>query len=233
MAESNTKIKTTKSSSSKTKHFNLLGVMAMSQTPVLMQLIERINEDYDLDKTTEMIERYIHKDNKVWKRMVKKFKPKNNRSKSGYTIFLSDPVMVDKIKSDNDGIMMKNLNPNKGEIWGKIKTDEKELYKKYCNVAKLFNNKLIEFDDDNQSSMRDLIKIWMYDKSDKELEELLKTIPQKQKKEKKSKKKVKKKITKVVDSSDESDNDKKEEIKKEHMFDNDETSMSFDFNETL
>ena len=237
MAETAPK-RSTKTTSKNNKHFNLLGSMAMSQTPVLVELIERINEDYELGKKDEMVERYIHKDDKVWKRMVKKFKPKNNRSKSGYTIFLSDPVMVEKIKSDNDGIMMKNLNPNKGEIWGKIKTEDKKLYKRYCNVAKLFNHKLIEFDED-KSDLRDLIKVWMYEKELSELEHLLEKIP---KPVPKRKKQVKKKVVQVEDSSDEESSDDEEEKeeekpkpkKKRMMVESDsDDSVSFDFNSTV
>ena len=181
------------------KSFNLLGSMAVSLAPVLTQLISKICEEYPqiADKEQEMIKKYIHDDGKVWKKMVNKFKPKNTRSKSGYTIFLSDPVMIETIKSENKGEMMKNLNPNKGLKWKDIKTNNKKMYERYCLIAKLFNNKLIDCNDKNQTELRNTIELWMYKKTLKEINELAKKIKVPEKKIKKKKlKKVKTEVSK-------------------------------------
>lgn len=210
------KTQTTTTTTSFTKPFNLLGSMAMQQTPVYVELLQRICQDYpDMKgKEEEMIEKYIHKDSKVWKRMVNKLKPKSTRSKSGYTIFLSDPVNIDKIKKANSDKMMKELNPKKGDRWKKLQSDNKELYQRYCNVAKLFNHKLIEFDDNNKEEVRSLIKTWMYNKPNDELLALLKNIKEPEKKPRKERKKktvVVKKSHKMEDSDSESDSESEEE----------------------
>ena len=239
-----TKAKTSQLDTS--KPFNLLGTMAISMEPVLIKLIQRLclDEPALKGKEDEMIQRYIHGDEKAWKKMVKKFKPKSTRSKSGYTIFLSDPVNIEKIKKNNSDKMMKELNPNKGDSWKNLRKNNEEMFNRYNNVAKLFNHKLIDFDDSNKEQIRTLIKTWMYEKSIDELNELLKNIKEpikkekkekkekkdkkekKQKKEKKDKKKEKKVKKPIVDSDDEEQNKKE---KKEYESDD---SSIFDVNDT-
>ena len=215
-----------------TKAFNLLGSMAMCQTPVYIQLLDRICQDYNLeDKKEEMIERYIHKDNKVWKKMINKLKPKNTRSKSGYTIFLSDPVNIDKIKNENKGIMMKRLNPNKGDKWKSLRKNNTDLYDRYNNVAKLFNHKLIQFDDNNKEEIRNIIKIWMYEKSIDDINNLLKNIKNEKKTNKKKEDKKEEDKKEETKSKNKKKAKKKKKDKKEVEPTNDESS-EFDVNDT-
>ena len=173
----------------KPKTFNLLASMATSQTPVFESLIVQICNDFPEvnHKKEEMLNKYIYKNDKVWKRMVNKFKPKNSRSKSGYTIYLSDPLMIKKIKRESNGKMMKELNPNKGLRWKKIKTETPELYQRYCNVAKLINHKIITFDEDDQNEMRKTIETWVHNKTSDDLNKLLSQVKESVKKPRKNK----------------------------------------------
>lgn len=204
-------------SSNNNKPFNLLGSMAISMEPVLTQLIHRMCADEESlkGKEEEMIQRYIHNNDKAWKKMVNKFKPKSTRSKSGYTIFLSDPVNIDKIKKENSTKMMKELNPSKGDKWKELRTNNTPLFQRYNKVAQLFNHKLIEFDDNNKEQVRNLIKTWMYDKSLEEVDNLLSNIkPIEKKKKAKKEKKVKVKKEKIKKEKKEK---KEKKIKKRRL----------------
>ena len=199
-----------------TKPFNLLTRITINQVQTMEDLIQQICKDFPevKDKEQEMIEKYIHKEEKMWKKMVRKCKPKKTRSKSGYTIFLSDPVIIDKIKEENKDIMMKNLNPYKGKMWKKIKANDTKLFERYEKVAQLFKHNLISYDDKDQDEVRNLIKIWMYKKSLSELDKLLETIPKEEPKKKtKAKSKPKKSVKKIShdDSGNETDDESDDE----------------------
>lgn len=206
--------------STTSSNFNLLEMMAMRQVPAIEELINRICTDFDLeDKKDEMFERYINKSKKDCKKLFNKFRKKNSRQKSGYTIFLSDPVIIDQLKNENKDVMMKNLNPIKGKRWKGL---DKKVIERYNLVAQLFNNNLIETSTD-KLKLQSIIKTWVYEKELFEINTLLKNVkPKKEKKEKKEaslrseKEKKEKKETKSVlkpkrimlsDSENDSDSD--------------------------
>ena len=196
---------TSNNSNDKKKSFNVFAMMTASQVPVITSLIEHICEDY-ADKLgdtetikTEMMQKYISKSEKDCKKMWKKVGPKNRRARSGYTIFLADPVIVEEIKAENDGKQMKRLNGKKGQKWKSLSSEEIEHYNL---VATLINNKLI---DDKPENLKETIRLWMHNKTLKDAQELAKQIPEKPKKVKKPRKKTVKKVEKKQESDDESD----------------------------
>lgn len=185
-------------------NFNLLEMMAMRQVPAIEELINRICTDFDLEeKKDEMFERYINKSKKDCKKLFNKFRKKNSRQKSGYTIFLSDPVIIEQIKNENKDVMMKNLNPIKGKRW---KSLDKKVINRYDLVAQLFNHNLIETSGD-KTDIQTIIKTWVYEKELSEINNMLKDVPEKEKTEKKEKKEKKKKEKK----------EKKEKLKKKEL----------------
>ena len=190
----------TTANNDKKKSFNVFAMMTASQVPVITSLIEHICEDYadqlgDTEKIKkEMMDKYIQKSEKDCKKMWKKVGPKNRRARSGYTIFLADPVVVEEIKEENNGKQMKRLNGKKGEKWKSLSS---EKINHYNLVAALINNKLV---DDNPDNLKQTIRLWVHEKSLEDVKELALQIPEKPKKVKKSKKKVVKKP--VEDDSD-------------------------------
>ena len=208
MTDTDVKTNKTKARAGTTKPFNLLSRITINQVEIIEQLIHQICKDFPQveGKDEEMITKYLHKEEKLWKKMVKKCKPKKPRSKSGYTIFLSDPVVIEEIKKDNKDVMMKNLNPFKGRKWKSIKMQQPALYKRYSMVAQLFKYDLIEYNDADQDQIREIIKMWMYDKSIGELEKMLKKIPQ-EPKSKKQKSSTKKTVKKKSESKSESESE--------------------------
>lgn len=213
------KTKPTKPTTSKklSQDFNILATMAMTQIPAIEELINTICNDYiDEDKREkvklEMNERYINKGHKDCKKMFNKFRKKNSRSKSGYVVFLADPVVVEDLRKKYENTPMKRLNPMKGKLW---KTLSKEKRERYTLVGKLMTHKLINVTPDNK---RDLIKTWVYKKSVEDIMKLLNTVketdkPMKKPSKKKSKseevkpKIVKKRKKRIIDSELDSDSD--------------------------
>ena len=232
----------------KKKSFNVFAMMTTSQVPVITSLIEHICEDYadqlgDTEKIKkEMMDKYIQKSEKDCKKMWKKVGPKNRRARSGYTIFLADPVVVEEIKEENGGKQMKRLNGKKGEKWKSLSSEKIEHYKL---VAALINNKLI---DDSAENLKNTIRTWVHEKSLQDALDLAMQIPEKPKKVKKSKKKVVKKpidsdsdcdsdsesiSLSISDSDDDSDNEEEEEERVESVeYESDSESSESDLEAT-
>ena len=104
----------------------------------LEEFLDEIAKDYNLP-ADEMKARYLYEDKTAFNKMIKKNKKKKNRKVTPYNIFLSDKQTISKLKGDNKKV----INTEKGLLWNKYKND-KEIYSRYENIAKLENNKLIK-----------------------------------------------------------------------------------------
>lgn len=226
------KVNVTTTTKTKT-NFNVLATMAMTQIPAIEELINAICNDYiDEDQRekikAEMNEKYINKSHKDCKKMFNRFRKKNSRSKSGYVVFLSDPVVVKDLKKKYANVPMKRLNPMKGKLW---KTLDKTLKDRYKLVGKLMTHKLIDISDENK---KETIKTWVYDKTLEEINQLLSSVKEEVKPKKVKKTKPKKVVVESdSDSDSDSSDDEKEPVvqkrkKKRRMMDSDSDSDSED-----
>ena len=101
--------------------------------PVLENIVEQIAEGENLDKE-ELKKKYLGG-------KLKEYKKKRTRAKglvNGYSVFLSDKDVNDKILKENPKSTFGERSQIKGKMWKELPESEKEKYK---NKAKELNCK--------------------------------------------------------------------------------------------
>lgn len=112
---------------------NITTLILKQMYPVLENIVEQIAEGENLDKD-ELKKKYLSGE-------LKEYKKKRSRTKgvvNGYSVFLSDKDINEKILKENPDSSFGERSKIKGKMWGDLPEQEKEKYKKQ---AQDLNNK--------------------------------------------------------------------------------------------
>jgi len=111
---------------------NITTLILKQNYPILESLIEMIAKDHKLD-VEEMKKTYLGE--------LKEYKKKRSRAKgvlNGYSVFLADKDVDQKIRSENKNPSFGAISQIKGKMWKELPVEEKTNYK---NQAKALNKK--------------------------------------------------------------------------------------------
>ena len=103
---------------------NITGLLLRQMYPVLVNIIDIIADGENLDKE-EIKKKYIPND-------LKEYKKKRARAKgvrNGYSVFLADKEINDKISKENPTLKFGEKSKIKGKMWKELPDTEKEKYK--------------------------------------------------------------------------------------------------------
>ena len=102
---------------------NITTLILKQHYPILESLIEMIAEDHKLD-VEEMKKTYLGE--------LKEYKKKRSRAKgvlNGYSVFLADKEVDQKIRNENKDLSFGEILQIKGKMWKELSADEKNNYK--------------------------------------------------------------------------------------------------------
>ena len=111
--------------------------------PILEELIQEIADGENLDKD-ELVKKYLNG--------LKEYKKKRTRQKglvNGYSIFLADTDINEKILKENPESNFGERSKIKGKMWHELPNQEKEKYKE---KAKEINSKKNKKEDKKEES---------------------------------------------------------------------------------
>lgn len=99
--------------------------------PIFEDLIDNICKDYGMeDKIYEIKQRYLYEDkSKIVKILNKKKSSGRKRRRTSYTAFLSDTMVLKKLKEENPELTNKEINGLRGKLWKKMTVEQKQPYK--------------------------------------------------------------------------------------------------------
>lgn len=115
---------------------NLTTLILKQNYPVVEFLIENIASDYNLD-VEELKKNYLGE--------LKEYKKKRSRTKgvkNGYSVFLADKDVENKIRNENKDLDFGAISKIKGKMWHELPQSEKNKYK----------TKAKEINEENQKS---------------------------------------------------------------------------------
>ena len=122
---------------------NITTLILKQNYPILEHLIERIAEDHNLN-VEDLKKAYLGE--------LKEYKKKRSRAKgvlNGYSVFLADKDVDQKIRSENKNPSFGAISQIKGKMWKELPVEEKNNYK---NQAKKLNKKKKEESSKKESS---------------------------------------------------------------------------------